>query len=110
MTIHIEALTFEVIIGLLEHEREIKQTVIIDLKADYTYRNQDFINYAILVEVIKDTLEKKAYTLLEDALLGVKESIMHTYPHIEVLNLKIAKPNILPACSVALSHTWEFKH
>ena len=35
MTIHVEALTFDVIIGLLDFERERPQRVIIDIEASY---------------------------------------------------------------------------
>lgn len=108
MTIHVEALTFDVIIGLLPHERLNKQTVIIDIKVVYEYEKQSFINYATLVTLVKEDLEQKSYTLLEDALLGVKASIIQDYPMIQVLTLKIAKPTILAECSVALSQEWHF--
>lgn len=108
MTIHIEALTFDVIIGLLDFERDKPQKVIIDLEASYAYTENEFIDYADMVLLIQNELKEKRYTLLEDALLGVKNSIMTTYPKIKSLSLKIAKPDILPECSVALSNVWEF--
>ena len=108
MTIHIEDLTFDVIIGLLDFERETPQRVIINVTAEYEYSNQDFINYADIVLLIEDTLKQKRYTLLEDALLGLKSLIITTYPHIQTLSIKIAKPDILPHTTVALSHTWTF--
>lgn len=108
MTIHIEALTFDVIIGLLDFEREKPQTVIIDVEASYVYESANFIDYADMVVLIQTELKEKRYELLEDALLGLKSLLSTTYPHITVLSLKIAKPHILPECSVALSHTWNF--
>ena len=108
MTIHIEALTFDVIIGLLDFEREKPQQVIIDLEASYTYKTNIFIDYAELVLLIQSHLKEKRYELLEDSLLGLKSLICSTYPSINTLSLKIAKPNILPQCSVALSQRWEF--
>ena len=39
MTIHIEALTFDVIIGLLDFERDRPQRVIIDIEASYDYKD-----------------------------------------------------------------------
>lgn len=108
MTIHIEDLTFDVIIGLLDFERDRPQRVIINLTTDYEYNNKDFINYADIVLLIQKELKEKRYKLLEDALLGLKSLIVSTYPHITTLSLKIAKPDILPHTSVALSHSWTF--
>ncbi len=106
MTIHIESLQVDAIIGLLDFERELEQQVCIDLKAIYTYDQKSFIDYAELAELIENQIKKSRYTLLEDALLGLKIIIAETYPTIETLKLKIAKPDILKNCRVALSHTW----
>ncbi len=106
MTIHIEALTFDVIIGLLDFERDGVQRVIIDLEASYDYADENFIDYADMVFLIQKELKEKRYKLLEEALLGVKALLCTTYPHIQTLKLKISKADILPQCSVALSHSW----
>ena len=108
MTIHIEALTFDVIIGLLDFERDNPQRVIIDLSASYTYETDIFINYAEVVLLIQSKLKQEQYTLLEDAILGLKSLIITTYPSIQELSIKITKPDILSECSVALSHCWKF--
>jgi len=108
MTIHIEALTFNVIIGLLDFERDKPQRVIIDVEASYAYEANNFIDYADMVVLIQNKLKEKRYELLEDALLGVKTVLYTTYPQLTSLTLKIAKPDILPECSVALSESWEF--
>jgi len=106
MTIHIEALTLDVIIGLLDFEREHTQKVIIDLEAAYSYTEEHFIDYADIVILIEEELKKKRYELLEEALLGLKNRIASIYPQIETLSLKITKPDILPLCHVALSEQW----
>ena len=108
MTIHIEDLTFDVIIGLLDFERDKPQRVIINLEASYNYSNDQFIDYADLVLLIKDKLKAERYTLLENALLGIEETLYRTYPHLERLFLKISKPDILPECTVSLSKTWDY--
>ena len=108
MTIHIDDLQFDVIIGLLDFERDRPQRVIIDLEASYAYSNEDFINYADMVFLIQNELKEKRYKLLEEALLGLKERLYTSYPQLKTLKLKIAKPDILKECSVALSHSWEF--
>jgi dihydroneopterin aldolase len=108
MTIHIEALTLDVIIGLLDFEREHTQRVIVDLKANYTYREGSFVDYADIVFLIGKELKEKRYKLLEEALIGLKNLISTAYPQIQTLELKIAKPDILPRCTVAMSQQWEF--
>jgi len=109
MTIHIEALTFDVIIGLLDFEREKQQQVIIDLNASYDYSNEQFIDYADMSFLIQNELKSKRYKLLEEALLGLKTLLCITYPQIKTLTLKISKPHILENSCVALSHTWDFQ-
>ncbi len=108
MQIHIEALTFDSIIGLLDFERDRPQKVIVDLEASYDYTNEDYINYADIVTHIQNELKEKKYELLEEALLGLKERLYTNYPPLKTLKIKISKPDILPNCSVGLSQTWEF--
>lgn len=108
MTIHIEALTFDVIIGLLDFERERPQQIIVDLETTYDYSDENFIDYGDMVFLIQNELKEKRYRLLEDALLGVKAILYSTYPQLKTLSLKIAKPHILASCIVALSHDWHF--
>ena len=107
MTIHIDALQFDVIIGLLDFERDKPQRVIIDLEASYDYSNENFVNYADVVSLIQKELKVKRYELLEEALLGLKNILFSTYPQLKALKLKIAKPDILTECSVALSNSWK---
>ena len=108
MTIHIEDLTFDVIIGLLDFERDKPQRVIINLEASYDYSDDQFIDYADIVLLVKDKLKVERYTLLENALLGINKLLHITYPHIETLSIKISKPDILSDCTVSLSKTWDY--
>jgi len=106
MTIHIDALTLDVIIGLLDFEREKQQRVIVDLEAEYAYEDEDFIDYADITLLIENELKSKRYKLLEEALIGIKTLLCLTYPQLQTLKLKITKPDILKQCRVALSHSW----
>ena len=108
MLIHIEELTFDVIIGVLDFERKHPQRIVIDLAADYLYEKGCYIDYAKIVTLIKKSMHTQRFELLEEALLFLKELLYHTFPNIQSLSLKIAKPDILSGCSVALSESWEF--
>ena len=106
MTIHIEELSFDVIIGLLDFERVTPQRVIIEVEVDYKYKNNQFINYADMVTLIQKHLDKQKYELLEDAIIGLKEVLIKKYPKIKTIFIKISKPNILENCIVSLSQSW----
>ena len=108
MTIHIEDLIFDVIIGLLDFERDKPQRVIINLEASYNYSDNKFIDYADMVLLIQNELKEKRYELLENALIGIQKLLYTSYPQLQTLFLKISKPDILPQCTVSLSKTWNF--
>jgi len=108
MTIHIDALRFHAIIGLLDFEREHTQPVSIDLKAKYSYADNQFIDYADLAALIEEKIKQSRYELLEEALLELETLILASYPQITYLYLKISKPDILKNCTVALSQEWEY--
>ena len=103
MTIHIEELSFECIIGLLDFERIEAQEVIIDLTIEYTYKNDFFINYAEVISLLEKEMIHNKYKLLETAITELGDKLLSTYPNIKSFNLKITKPNIINNAKVALS-------
>ncbi len=107
MTIHIESLKIDAIVGILDFERVQEQQLIVDLQASYRYDKETFINYAELADLIEIEIKRSKYELLEEALLDLKEKITSQYPKITQLKLKISKPHILKNTSVALSHSWD---
>jgi dihydroneopterin aldolase len=110
VTIHIEALQIDAIIGLLDFERTAAQRVVVDLEATYTYRSKEtYLDYAALTATIETTIQRGRFHLLEEALLALKTEIAEGYPTIEILSLKLSKPDILPHCRVALSQHWELQ-
>ena len=109
MTIHIESLQFDTIIGLLDFERTTPQRIIIEVELSYQYTPSSFINYADLSNLIEEHIKLKQYELLEEALLGLKTMIDRSYNSVETLKLKIIKPDILDNCSVGLSQKWDLK-
>ena len=107
MTIHIEELSFECIIGILDFERIKKQKVIVDLQIDYEYTNNFFINYAEVISLIENEMINKKYELLETALNALEIKLLSTYPKIKSFHLKITKPNIINNAKVALSKKFQ---
>lgn len=108
MTIHIESLSFDVVIGLLDFERITPQKVVLDIEISYDYTPNSFINYADVASCVEADLKKHQYLLLEDALIGLKTLLCMEYQSIQKIYIKLSKPDILPHCNVALSHQWIF--
>ncbi|MFW2307199.1 dihydroneopterin aldolase [Aliarcobacter butzleri] len=103
MKIDIENLTFKCIIGILDFERVKKQKVIINLSFEYAFSNDKFIDYSEVVDLIKQTMKKEKFQLIEDAILYLTKLLNQTY-EIKNLKLKISKPTILKDCIVSLSN------
>ncbi len=110
MRIHIENLTLDLIIGLLDFERKHPQRVIVNMEAEYRYdKDETFLDYARIVQDIETLLQRREFSLLEEAVEETAAMLHTRYPQIERLFLKIAKPDILPRCRVALSKEWIFE-
>jgi len=106
MTIHVEELTFDTIIGILDFERTLEQKVVVETKINYFYTENNFINYAEVIACIETELKTKKYHLLEEALEELGVLLLASYPQIHTLYLKISKPDIISNASVALSKAW----
>jgi len=107
MTIHIQDLEFETIIGILDFERITKQKVRIDCTIGYMYERQ-FLDYALVVKHIESQMHDNEFELIEEALLSLKSSLKREFPLISSLFLKISKPDILANCEVSLSETFKY--
>ena len=107
MTIHIEDLKFQCIIGILDFEREKAQDVILNVTINYEYIDE-FINYANVTNILKSTMIEKKFLLIEDALSELSYTLEKEFSKINTLYLKITKPSILPDCRVSVSNTYNF--
>ena len=103
MTIRIDDLEFDAIIGLLDFERDRTQRVRLNIEATYDYQPPMFLDYAQMVEVAKKHIIDKKYELLEEALHGLHDTFLEAFPQIETLKITMTKPDILPDCVVSLS-------
>ena len=108
MQIHIEKLSFECIIGLLDFERISPQRVIVTCKIDYTYEKNSFINYAEVSQSITSEMKNQKFELIESALEYLSKYLSQHFPQIKTLYLKISKPNILDNAVVSVSEEYIF--
>jgi dihydroneopterin aldolase len=107
VTIHIEDLKFKCIIGILDFERVTPQDVIINMTIDYKYE-KEFINYAQIVEIIKETMLESKFLLIEEALDNLNLKLIKEYSSIKSIFIKITKPSILPECMVSVSNSYKY--
>ena len=103
MKIEISDLTFKCIIGILDFERIKKQKVVVNLSFEYNFSKDLFIDYSEISNLVKSTMKKEKFLLLEDAILHLENLLTNSYK-ISNLYIKISKPNILKDCIVSLSN------
>lgn len=105
MTIRIEALTFETIIGILDFERQTPQRVVVDCTIEY---EGEYVDYAIAREIIMHTIRKGAYGLIEEAIPAVTQELHNTFSQISAILLRITKPDIFDDCRVSVENRSTF--
>lgn len=104
ITLHIENLSFEAIMGILESERQTPQSILIEARLDYAYfPNGAFLNYVEICEFIIHHIQLNAYELIESALLQLSSALKAAFPHIKGLYICIKKPQILSPYVVGAS-------
>lgn len=108
ITLHIENLRFEAIIGILEYERTAPQEVLVEAKIEYLYNEVEFLNYAQISQCLTQHIKTTHYDLLESALLGSAAELKKHFQAIRKLHLCIKKPSILAPSIVGASITMCF--
>ncbi len=103
MKIEISDLTFKCIVGILDFERIRKQKVIVNISFEYNFSKDLFIDYSEISNLVKSTMKKEKFLLLEDAILYLEKLLNNSYK-ISNLQIKISKPDILKNCIVSLSN------
>ncbi|MDR1912079.1 MAG: dihydroneopterin aldolase [Helicobacteraceae bacterium] len=97
MTILIENLTIDAVIGILPNEREKPQRLIASAAIDYDYKNSaEFVDYALVADLIALKLVSGRFGLLEEAIEAIATEILRLNPSIQKLRLCIEKPDISP--------------
>ncbi len=103
MKIEISHFSFKCIVGILDFERIRKQKVIVNISFEYNFSKDLFIDYSEISNLVKSTMKKEKFLLLEDAILYLEKLLNNSYK-ISNLQIKISKPDILKNCIVSLSN------
>ena len=103
MRVKISKLTFKAIIGILPQERIKKQKVIVDISFCYKYNNGKFINYDKVASLVKKTIKKQKFFLIEDAIIYLDNKLNAMF-NISKLKITITKPDIFKNCKVSVAN------
>ena len=103
MTIEISAFELQAVIGILPHERESAQRLIIDATIDYEYRNGKFVDYAAVCALIEHELVIGRFELIETALETIIPKLFALSETISAVRLGIEKPAALKSARAKVS-------
>lgn len=96
ITVLIENLELKTIIGMLEFERTKAQKIKIDAK----FQAHEFIDYALVCEILENEFNKNKFVKVEDALNYFCDFFKKKYPTINYFFMKIIKKEILQNADV----------
>ena len=101
VSILIEDLKIQTIIGVLESERKSPQTLIINAKLDYFYQ-KEYLDYTKIVDFLMTTIQNQKYGLLEDAIEDLAQKLSVAFPTLARFSIKLQKPDILSSCVIGI--------
>lgn len=96
ITVLIENLKLKTIIGMLEFERTTTQMIKIDAK----FQAHEFIDYALVCEILENEFNKNKFVKVEDALNYFCNFFKKKYSTINYFSMKIIKKEILQNADV----------
>lgn len=102
MTLLIEHLKVEAIIGILPEEREKAQTILVDGSFSYVFVG-NYLDYVAIKELITQHLISERFGLLEEALVSLHRELKESFEELTEVNLTLKKPDILRDCLVGAS-------
>lgn len=114
--IHIQDLKVSTIIGVYAWEKQIKQTVLLDIKlsTDISIAAQEHdlsktIDYAALSQQLSEELASKRFELLETLVVEVASSIHQNFG-VELITITATKPHAIKnAKGVSITITRDFR-
>lgn len=103
--VFIENLTIETVIGIFDWEREIRQTISIDLEMDYdvaaaaaTDRIEDALDYKAVAKRLIRFVEQSEFQLVETLAERCAQIVLDEFP-VTRLKLKLGKPGAVRGSS-----------
>jgi 7,8-dihydroneopterin aldolase/epimerase/oxygenase len=85
--------------GCMEHEQQVGNTFLVTVsietdteKAEKSDHLEDTLNYKSVYDVIKTEMEQPS-KLIEHVAYRIRETVMHKFPEIKKINVKLSKLN-----------------
>ena len=106
----VEEFEFDSFIGVFDWEKQVKQTLCLDLAAEYDFANaavsdsiDDAVSYVDVCAAVKTVAGYKHHHLLEHLLENIANELLKQFPF-RSLELKLSKPGAVSAAkNVAIS-------
>ena len=106
----IEGLKVETTIGVYKWEREVKQSVIIDLVLEIKNTNSTFqdsiesaVDYTAVSDVVSNLVQSSSYLLIESLAEAIAKQILKEFA-IRKVRLKLSKPSAIQSASNVSIH------
>ena len=104
-SVFIETLTIETVSGIFDWEREIRQSVSLDLEMDFDIRQaaasdsiEDTLDYKSVAKRLIRFVEQSEFQLVETLAERCAEIVLNEFP-VEHLKLKLSKPGAVRGSS-----------
>lgn len=108
-TTGLQGLRVECIVGIHPHERETRQSVILDLEMDYDFATAsaseaigDAVDYAGVASQVTELAERRRFQLIETMAEEMAALVLARFPQVQRVRLEIRKPAAVPAAACAL--------
>ena len=107
-TTGLQGLRVECIVGIHQHERETRQSVILDIEMDYDFAAAsaseaigDAVDYAGVASQVTELAERRGFQLIETMAEETAALILARFPQVQQVRLEIRKPAAVPAAACA---------
>lgn len=95
--LHLEGLTYQIILGAYEEERKEKAQVLVDLDLFYDFPQEDSleraVDYAQVVKEVQAWLEEKEFRLLEKLASELAFVLLEHFPALKGVKVRAHKPS-----------------
>jgi dihydroneopterin aldolase len=105
-TAGLKGLRVECILGVFEHERQKKQTVIVDVEFDYDFAPAaasdaigDAVDYNHVAAAVSELAERREFQLIETMAEATAGMLLESLTMVQAVRLEVRKPEAVPAAA-----------
>jgi dihydroneopterin aldolase len=105
-TAGLKGLRVECILGVYEHERQKKQTVIVDVEFDYDFARAaasdaigDAVDYDHVAAAVSELAGRREFQLIETMAEATAGMLLERLTKVQAVRLEVRKPEAVPAAA-----------